>query len=340
MTAPRLDFLAPGLLGPLPPQLRDHLAQTGRVPATERLLARSSRLRVAAPEGIAPWPSAFPGAGALGLLGAGGRLDDALWYCADPVHLRPDRDRLLAFAGDAVRLDPAEVQAIADAFNGLFRGDGLTVTAIGSRLFLRLVTPARPGPEVASTRELAGRYIDAFLPEGEDGRAWRGLLNETQMLLHGLPFNAAREQAGRLTVNGLWFWGGGYAPHTAPDGVLAGSRTFTGDPVLAGLTLAGGGAAHEPLADDGHLPEGDGHDIVHWAAPDAAITSGDLEGWLAALQRFESHWVPAFTAALASGRRSEIRIHTGGVQGWRCRRGDGRRLWRRVRALAHHLERA
>ena len=41
---------------------------------------------------------------------------------------------------------------------------------------------------------------------------WRALQNEIQMLFHTHPVNELREAAGKPTINGVWFWGGGVAP--------------------------------------------------------------------------------------------------------------------------------
>ncbi len=334
-----LHLLVPGLLGPVPAQLRDLVGDRGVVPVTERLLSRASRLRARAPAGVEPWPAAFPGAGASGVLGAGGDPGDAFWYCADPVHLRPDRDRLMLFGGEPVRLGDRECEQIVEAFNDLFGEDGFTLVAFGSALFLRVERPpAGSAPSPHATREVSGRYLDAFLPEGEEGREWRQFLNETQMLLHGLPFNADRETNGQLSVNGLWFWGGGRLPGTDGAGDL--DACLTDDPVLAGLTRQRGARVEAAVERLSQVPASPGEIAVHWPAADDALTGGDVEGWLAALQRFEQAWANEAESALTGGTWAEIRVYAGGDRGFRWTRGARRRFWRRPRAFAHWLERA
>src|SRR3546814_5998711 len=50
--------------------------------------------------------------------------------------------------------------------------------------------------------------IHDLLPAGNDGRRWRAVLNEAQIVLHNHPVNAERVRSGRMPVNSLWFHGG------------------------------------------------------------------------------------------------------------------------------------
>ena len=49
-------------------------------------------------------------------------------------------------------------------------------------------------------------------PSPDGAINWMRLQNELQMVLHAHPVNAAREDAGKPTINGVWFWGGGVMP--------------------------------------------------------------------------------------------------------------------------------
>jgi hypothetical protein len=79
---------------------------------------------------------------------------------------------------------------------------------------------------------VAGRNINGFLPAGGDARTWVSIGNEMQMLLHRHPVNERREQEGRLTANGLWFWGGGTLPARA---VASWRHVWSDDPLVKGL---------------------------------------------------------------------------------------------------------
>ena len=127
---------------------------------------------------------------------------------ADPVHLRPDRDRLVLFAGPDFAPDRAEADALVALFNQHLGAEGLRLEA---------PTPARwyllsKRPHDLVTQPLAavlGRPIAGQLPQGPEARHWARLLNEIQMLFHHSEVNQRREAAGLPTISGLWLWGGG-----------------------------------------------------------------------------------------------------------------------------------
>jgi hypothetical protein len=72
---------------------------------------------------------------------------------------------------------------------------------VGSRL------PAFAAPET-----VLGEQLLDHLPTGAEGRRWRALFTELQVLLHQHPRNRARAQQGLAPVNALWLWGGGALP--------------------------------------------------------------------------------------------------------------------------------
>jgi hypothetical protein len=54
-----------------------------------------------------------------------------------------------------------------------------------------------------------GRDVGPMMPQGKDGMAFQGFINEAQMLLHEHPINQARERQGLTLVNSIWLSGGG-----------------------------------------------------------------------------------------------------------------------------------
>jgi hypothetical protein len=67
-------------------------------------------------------------------------------------------------------------------------------------------------PEFTSPEQALGADLFDQLPEGAEGRRWRALLSEAQVVLHNHPLNAQRSAAGLAPVNSLWFWGAGKLP--------------------------------------------------------------------------------------------------------------------------------
>lgn len=136
---------------------------------------------------------------------------------ADPVYLKPDQDRLLAF--DFYQQPPSQQQAdqFAAAFNPHFARDGLQLlTPNPSRWYVSVAQ--MPDLQTRPLIDVIGRNIDLFLPQGKDAAQWINWANETQMLFYNLPVNTERENTGQLPVNGLWFSGGGLLPSVSGSG--------------------------------------------------------------------------------------------------------------------------
>lgn len=133
------------------------------------------------------------------------------WLRADPVYLRPNRDRLVLFGPRYLELNETESQSLAKLVAPLFTEYGWQFEALRpDRWYLRL-----PRPEQVTFTALGrveGKYLGPALPAGIDGSRWRTLLNEIQMVLHDCPINQERENRGFPLANSLWFWGAGEAP--------------------------------------------------------------------------------------------------------------------------------
>jgi len=244
-----IHLLVPGLLGPFP-----RFAEVGevpRLPALETLLARGER----GPGGASVAEVAFelfavdadPAATAALCHAAdsGGAEASRVLLHAHPVHLRPDHDRLLAFDFHDRPIRVEEAAAFVDAFNRHFAEDGLELLAPHPGRWY-LAVERLPRVRLHPLSDILGRNIDLFLPEGEEARTWRALLNEVQMLFHGLPVNAEREARGLWPVNGLWFSGAGRLPQV-PGGRIGGMHAptpSTAPPPHAGE--AGRGQAEGP----------------------------------------------------------------------------------------------
>ena len=135
------------------------------------------------------------------------------WLRADPCYVRPDINgaRLLAY-GDAMQLTQADADALLPPLRPLFGDTGFPIDAPQpSRWYLRLPREAKL-PTFVEPAEALGADLFEHLPEGPEGRRWRALLSEAQVVLHNHPQNAARLAAGKPPVNSLWFWGGGVLP--------------------------------------------------------------------------------------------------------------------------------
>jgi len=70
------------------------------------------------------------------------------------------------------------------------------------------------------------------LPEGDNARQWRSLLNEAQIVLTQHPLNAQRARRGLPPVNSVWFWGAGVLPQWVRCGF---ARIYTNDETATAL---------------------------------------------------------------------------------------------------------
>src|SRR5690606_26275060 len=175
------------------------------------------------------WPVA-----ALSRMRDAGSDVQASWLRADPAYVRPDINgaRLLA-CGEAMALDRKDVDALLPALRPLFGDSGFTLDAPDPhRWYLRLPRESRL-PVFVDPADALGAELFDQLPGSDDGnsaegRRWRALLSEAQVVLHNHPRNAARLAAGRLPVNSLWFWGAGGAPDhvTARHDVVESGETL------------------------------------------------------------------------------------------------------------------
>jgi hypothetical protein len=135
-----------------------------------------------------------------------------VWLRADPVFLQPDMTGARLMAWGNLGLSVEESGAFLDALRPLFEGAGFPIFASGfDGWSLKLPKDIRL-PEFASPADAMGEDLLAHLPQGPEGRTWRVLLNEAQVILHNHPLNAGRLSTGKLPVNSLWFWGGGVLP--------------------------------------------------------------------------------------------------------------------------------
>lgn len=280
-----ISVICPGLLGPVP-MLPQPLPD---VPCLDRLLARAKPVADGSLDplhaclhafGIAIEPDRDLPTGPIALLGEMPDADlDGFWMHADPVHLRPDRDRLLVFAGTGVEPNRAEADTLVDLFNQHFAADGLRLVApTPQRWYLRVERPL----DLCTTPlyRVFGTSMTSHLPEGPDASDWMRFSNEVQMLFYSSSVNRQRESQGRPMINGIWTWGGGRRPSVPqhPPDLALGDH-----PVLIGLARLAG-IMHRTLDTpwDVSTPSWR-RALLLVDSPWLALIERDLAGWVRAL---------------------------------------------------------
>lgn len=275
----------------------DHTSGGGE--GRRALLSRHFRLL---PHG---WPVA-----ALTREADAGDAAGAAWLRADPCHVLPDINgaRLLAH-GESLALTRDDVEALLPPLRPIFGDAGMPIDApTPSRWYLRLPVGAS-WPGFSEPDDALGTDVFDHLPGGSgDGRRWRTLLSEAQVVLHNHPWNARRMEQGKPAVNSLWFWGGG----TLPDQVESPHTRYAGNDET-GISLAHAAGILAPPADRFEAGEGDvAFDLV--AARDLAVLERD--------------WLMPALAALGDGRLDALELDSEDGVRRLLRRGHRWRFWR------------
>ncbi len=278
--------------------------------AAETLIARGRRKRMAPVSREAwlferfgvpkqrDWPVA-----PYTLLADGGAPERRYWMRADPVHLQVGRDSLGLADSAAFDVSRAESEALVETLNRHFGQTMLFYPVRPARWYVRL----EKAPDMQTTPAAAARglAIDEKLPSGPDAMRFHALMNEAQMLLHEHPVNAVREARGDLSLNSIWFWGGGVieTAKARPFSAVVGD-----DPLARGLALAAGIPARALPRDAGSMLASLADEGVALVVLDA-LREAQLRERRTALER---DWFLPLLAALKSSRIGMLTLHLAG----------------------------
>lgn len=230
-----------------------------------------------------------------------------VWLCADPAWVQPELNGVRLMACGGLSLTDADARAFADALQPAFDDAGIELLiTTPQRWHLRL--PAGTALPPFDPTELAlGEDLLQHLPQGAQGRRWRVLLNDIQVLLHQHPLNRERAAKGLTPINSVWLWGGGALPSRVRS-ELAG--VLGDDPLLLALA-AGAGIERQP-----RTPE---------------RVAAARAGWLVdlhdvAMDEFTDRWWPAIDTL---ARWQPLGVRFLGGERWRLRPWHRWRFWRR-----------
>jgi len=126
--------------------------------------------------------------------------------CADPIHLEVGLNDI-TLTQHIDDLTDEDAKQCIDALNQYFKQDGLEFI-YGSQSQWYLILQSENVPETTPLLEVLRKNIAHFYPASKNMN-WEVIQNEVQMILHMLPLNQKRENAGLATLNSLWFYGGG-----------------------------------------------------------------------------------------------------------------------------------
>ncbi|MDG2518566.1 phosphoglycerate mutase [Lysobacter soli] len=217
-----------------------------------------------------------------------GDAANAAWLRADPAYVRPDINgaRLLSY-GEALGLSAQDAAALLKPLKPLFGDAGFPIDApVPTRWYLQLPIGAKL-PDFTSPEQALGADLFDELPQGPEGRRWRALLSEAQVVLHNHPLNAQRAATGLAPVNSLWFWGAGALPDHVRSNythIVSDDESVTALAALAGVELAPKAASWSGRVEEGNtlIDLRDARDLAvlerGWFAPLlSALVRGELK---------------------------------------------------------------
>lgn len=253
----------------------------------------------------------------------------AAWLRADPAFVRPDINgaRLLAH-GPALALDDTDVEAFLPALRPLFGDAGVPIDAPDpSRWYLRLPAGAKwptfVSPDIALGDDVFDHLPGASADETGEGKRWRALLSEAQVVLHNHPRNAERLAKGLAPVNSLWFWGAGLLPGTVRTEY---ATLATDDEALAAMALlAGSTTVALPAKWPSALQLGSTAGVNASGRPDLFDLRHARD--LAALER---DWLAPLHEEILSGRLQRATLDFADGQIFVLTAGQRWRFWRRA----------
>lgn len=287
------------------------LAQSAHAHPLQRLLARGDRLE-AGPRGyLAGLASYFQTATPLPAAAltrelAAGDAGQAMWLSADPAWIEPDMNGARLLACGQLGLSDADAQALAEPLRELFAEAGMPLeTTTPDRWHLRLV-PGSAVPFFPAPEQALGEPLLQHLPQGAEGRRWRVLLTDVQVLLHQHPLNARRRAAGLAPVNSLWLWGAGTLPQAVRSPLLG---VVSDDALLRALAArAGIGSRPRSGASLLDMPPGWLFDLQDLPAQAIAVD-----------------WWPSIETA---ARRRPLRLSFASGERWQAAPWQRWRVWR------------
>ncbi|EIM04333.1 phosphoglycerate mutase [Rhodanobacter denitrificans] len=228
------------------------------------------------------------------------------WLSADPAWVQPDMNGVRLLACGRMGLGMDEAQMLAAPLRPVFEEAGMQLDiSTPDHWHLRL-PPDLPLPDFAAPEQALGEDLAQHLPQGAQGRRWRVLLNDVQVLLHQHPLNARRQAHGQSPVNSLWLWGGGHLPSPSTSELAE----VVSDDLLLRALAARAGIAQQSRA--------------------AETIAGGGTGWLIDLQdlpaqEIASRWWPALLPLL---ERQSVVLHFASGERWLHKPRHRWRLWR------------
>lgn len=339
-----LNLFIPDLFWP--DTIRPEIYQNLSIPIVEKLLSKS-RCTTDAPEEPEIWlckqfnvkqqQDNWPIAAIMLHKDAPDRVNTSkeFWMRADPVHLRIEQNHIMLADNQVFEISRNEAEQLAQDLNSIIRNNNSELLVMhSSRWYLRLAQ--MPHIRTSTLGQVTCRNINHFLPSGNDSMMWRKLMNEIQMLLHEHPVNRARESRGELSINSLWFWGGGYPAESLQSAYsqIWSNHDFTHALAMASRTPHAG---LPPSLDVWIKSEPKKTHLIVLDTLHAAAKYRDAYGWREALKAIERNWLLPIHEALKHGHINQLTLSTTNencLQNFTLTRTDLWKFWRPQKSMS------
>jgi hypothetical protein len=301
------------------------------LPALEKILARSQQQTLAIPS-LEDWlcqQFALPSQAIapITLQADGIPPNKDYWLRADPVHLRLDRDQMIL--QNNVNPSLAEAGEICRYLTDYFKDSGLKFFAPHpTRWYLQLTED--PAIITQSVSQVEGRNARFYLPKGSNASTWNRLSNEIQMALFAHPINQAAAERGEVSINSLWFWGGGFAttPHTHFQQLSADNE----------LAFAFAQSASIPIHAFSAQPKAE-NSLLITEALSVPVRRGDFYAWREKAQQIEHQFAVPLLHDLQQGKFDQLIVDV--IQAecssrFKLSRAHAWKIWQRILPLDNY----
>ena len=128
---------------------------------------------------------------------------------ADPVHLRADKNRVYLFDSSSFAIKIEEAEEMLSSLNNFFENDSIEFS-LGKSPYRWYLKGLDTFPfNLPSPSMMAGLPLEYSVNEMLTCNKLKTIFSEIQMILFNLPLNSVREKQGLVSINSVWFWGGG-----------------------------------------------------------------------------------------------------------------------------------
>ncbi|MDP1558387.1 MAG: phosphoglycerate mutase [Nitrosomonas sp.] len=236
------------------------------------------------------------------------KVEKEYWLRADPVHLRIEQNHILLADRQVFKVSIKESQQLADVLNKHFAREKLVFLPLSpDRWYLHATNV--PNIHTYTLSQVTGKNINDFLPSGKDSMIWHNIFNEIQMLLHDHPINQARQERGELTINSIWFWGGGFMPESISSPY---TQIWSNDSLPRALARASSTehAILPPNAEIWQQSTTPGNHLVVLDDLWRKSQYNDAYGWRENLKTLEQNWFSPLFTSLQRGEINQFRLTT------------------------------